>query len=235
MPDKPTSPRPWRSIVKSVVMAICLALCFVVLYGSPLRQYLHLNQLEKLRAELQNHSLWAPVLFLAVSSLAIGAGFPRTAICFLAGALFGFWLGVLLAEVAALVGSFIVYLTVLWAREAFLQKAIVDRLHGVDVYLQKHAFATTFLLRQIPAPGFLVNALTGLSAIPIPTFLAASALGFLPQTLIFVLYGCGLQQDFLLPVTLASALLIVLSVILYLLYQRSDFVRNLMLHIKLKQ
>jgi uncharacterized membrane protein YdjX (TVP38/TMEM64 family) len=226
----PTCKNIKTAIAKPIVMAVCLLLCFVLLYGSPLGKYLNLSQVEKLRAELQYYSVWAPLVFFVVGSLAIGAGFPRTVAAFLAGAVFGFWQGVILAEATAVAGSFIVFLTVRWAREAFLQKIIAAHLERVDAYIRKHGFASIFLLRQLPVPGFFVNILTGLSAVSVLTFLAASALGFLPQTLIFVLYGCGLQQNFVLPVTLASSLLIIFSVALYFLYQRSELARNLISH-----
>jgi uncharacterized membrane protein YdjX (TVP38/TMEM64 family) len=56
--------------------------------------------------------------------------------------------------------------------------------------LAVHPFTATLMLRLMPVgSNILLNLAAGLSAVRLLPFLAASAIGFVPQTLIFALFG----------------------------------------------
>ena len=219
-----------RQIVKTVTVAAGFTAIVLLFCYSPLNDYLHLTQWQKLKADLPWYPL-LPAMFVLIGSLAIGAGLPRTVISFLAGGVFGFWSGLLLAEIASLCGSTLIFLCARWMRRGFSGNQWQSRLQAVDRHMRDRGFLTTLLMRLLPVPGVLVNIVTGLSTVPVATFLAASAIGFLPQNLIFTIYGCGLHQDWLQSVALATSLLLAFAIAIYLLCQYSATVQYLMLQL----
>ena len=73
---------------------------------------------------------------------------------------------------------------------------IEDAIARVRAALAARPFRTTLALRLLPVGSNLaLNLLAGLGRIPVLPFLAASAIGYLPQTLIFVLLGEGVAVD----------------------------------------
>ena len=81
------------------------------------------------------------------------------------------------------------------------------RLAGVDRFLAARPFAATLTLRLLPVGNNLaLNLLAGLSAMRPWPFLAATVLGYLPQTLVFALAGSGVQLAKTVQVGLGAAL-----------------------------
>lgn len=222
-----------QNIVKSALLALVLVLALYAVYCSPVGSCLRPSQLSKVQQNLGIWGQWAPVFFGVTGLVAIGVGVPRTAVAFLAGGVFGFWLGVFLAEATAVGGALFTFLWTRWARILWEQPAgesiQPSRLKKFNDYVRAHGFLTIFLLRQLPLPGVAVNIAGGLSAISVGAFVTGSALGFLPQSAIFTLYGSGLQENFWLRVILSSLLLLSLSIVVYLLYRHSQWTRELFL------
>jgi uncharacterized membrane protein YdjX (TVP38/TMEM64 family) len=76
--------------------------------------------------------------------------------------------------------------------------------------LRQNPFSSALALRLLPVGNNLaLNLLAGLSGIALWPFLAASALGYLPQTIIFALLGKGVRVDGTWQMVLAAALLLV--------------------------
>src|ERR1039458_4611399 len=66
------------------------------------------------------------------------------------------------------------------------------RLQRFDDLLGEHGFMVVLLIRLCPVGNnFLTNYLAGVTAIPLGTFLTASFVGYLPESLIFALLGSG--------------------------------------------
>ena len=74
--------------------------------------------------------------------------------------------------------------------------------------LRAHPFGSTLALRLFPVGNNLaLNLLAGLSGLASLPFLAASALGYLPQTVVFALLGKGVRVDGAWQLALAGLLL----------------------------
>ena len=131
-------------------------------------------------------------LFLLLSTLLVAIGLPRQVPAFAAGYAFGPVYG----SVIALVGQVLACsLDFIWARaigQEFVRRRFGDRLTRIDKTLSKHTFVTTLTLRLMPVGNnLLLNLAAGLSSVRLLPFLAASAIGFIPQTLVFALFGHG--------------------------------------------
>jgi len=136
------------------------------------------------------------LVFLALAAAACAVGVPRQAAGFAAGYAFGFWAGILLALVAQMLGCVVDFVWARlvardWARRR-LGGSKGGRLARLDSFLAAHPFATTLTARLLPVGNNLAFCLlAGVSSVPAVPFLAGSALGYVPQTVVFALLGGG--------------------------------------------
>lgn len=163
---------------------------------------------------VRDEGLWGELTFLAMAAAATAVGVPRQSVAFLGGYAFGTVLGAALAMLAQLVGCAAAYL---WARavgrgwaERRLNGRFGPRLRPLVERIRGEPFAATLALRLLPVGSNLaLNLLAGLAGIAAAPFLAASALGYLPQTIIFALLGKGVRVDGAWQMALAAGLLAV--------------------------
>ena len=153
-----------------------------------------------------------PVGFVVVGTIACAVGVPRQVVAYAAGLGFGAWAGCALALVAETLGCAIDFL---WARliaRDWASRRITGRLARLDQQLQRHPFGATLTLRLLPVgSNLLLNLLAGVSAVAIGPFLAASAIGYVPQTIVFTLLGGGVRVDHTAQLVLAVALFVCAS------------------------
>jgi len=173
---------------------------------------------------IRDQGLLGETLFLLAGAAATAVGVPRQAVAFLAGYAFGTVIGVGVALVAQLLGCVLAFF---WAgavgrgwAERRLAGRFGPRLRPVVETLRENPFGAALALRLFPVGNNLaLNLLAGMSAIPALPFLAASALGYLPQTVVFALLGKGVRVDGAWQLML-SALLLAVSVALGLWLMR---------------
>jgi uncharacterized membrane protein YdjX (TVP38/TMEM64 family) len=131
-------------------------------------------------------------LFLLLATFLTAIGLPRQIPAFAAGYAFGPVYGTVLALVAQVLAC---SLDFIWARaigQEFVRRRFGKRLAWVDKTLTRHPFVATLTLRLMPVGNnLLLNLAAGLSSVRMLPFLAGSALGFIPQTVVFALFGQG--------------------------------------------
>jgi len=152
-----------------------------------------------------------PLAFVAIATAACALGVPRQVVAYSGGLAFGFWPGAtlaLLAEVLGCVGNFY------WARWAARDWAVRwlarggGRLEQLSRFLVANTFAATLTLRLLPVgSNLLLNLLAGASSVAAGPFVAASALGYVPQTAVFALLGGGVRVSQGAQVAVAAVLL----------------------------
>ena len=158
--------------------------------------------------------LLGDAVFILAGAALTAAGVPRQGLAFLAGYAFGAVEGTALALAAQILGCGVAYA---WARaigrpwaEARLAGRFGHRLRPMRDVLVGSPFGATLALRLLPIGNNLaVNLLAGMAAVPPLAFLAASALGYVPQTVIFALLGKGIRVDGAWQMGLAAALFVV--------------------------
>jgi uncharacterized membrane protein YdjX (TVP38/TMEM64 family) len=159
-------------------------------------------------------TLWGETAFLAIATLACAVGLPRQAVAFLGAYAFGVWTGGGLSLLAQLLGCAATYGWAAligrdWA-ERRLAGRFGRRLRALRDVLAASPFNATLALRLLPIGNNLaLNLLAGLSGLPLGAFLAASAVGYLPQTAIFALAGSGVAVDRNGQIALAAGLFVV--------------------------
>ena len=163
-----------------------------------------------------------PAAFVGLAAAACALGLPRQLVAYAAGLGFGLWAGLALAMAAQVIGCAADFV---WARAVareWAARRIRGRLARLDAVLRRHPFTATLTLRLLPVGNnLLLNLLAGVSAVaPLP-FVAASALGYLPQTLVFVLLGAGIRVGQGAQIGLAIGLFLVASLVGLFLLRRT--------------
>lgn len=161
------------------------------------------------------------VLFVVVSSALVAVGMPRQFVAFGGGYAFGLVGGTLIALGAQVLGCVISFFYARLLGRRFVQQRFGARIAKVDAFLIGHPFTMTLLIRFLPAGNNLVTSLAaGVSTVSALPFIAGSAVGYIPQTLIFALIGTGVQIDPVVNIGLGVALFVVSGGLGVWLYRR---------------
>jgi uncharacterized membrane protein YdjX (TVP38/TMEM64 family) len=217
----PASP---RARVARGFLRLFLLLCGL-LAGALALRHAHGLDADFIDQAIAGQGMRGQALFLVLAAAAGAAGLPRQVISFAAGYAFGPWLGIALAFAAQMIGCAMDFA---WARllarewtRAWLAGRLGGRLARLETFLARNPFTATLTVRLIPAGsnvGFTL--LAGVSSVrPLP-FLAGSALGYLPQTVIFALIGGGARVDGWVQIGLGAGLLTAATALGLYLFRR---------------
>ncbi|GAB6042142.1 TVP38/TMEM64 family protein [Endothiovibrio diazotrophicus] len=181
----------------------------------------HLLDKDWIDRSVRGQGLDGELLFIAAGALATGFGLPRQLIAFLGGYAFGFLEGSLYALAAASLGCAAAFLYARLFGRALVVARFAKRIQRLNDFVEGHPFSMTLLIRLLPVGSNLATNLTaGVSQVPAWPFLLGSAIGYLPQTLVFTLAGSGVNLDPLPRIGLAAALLVVSALLGIHLYRR---------------
>ena len=171
-------------------------------------------------ARVRGHGLNGALLFLLMGGIFTAIGLPRQVIAFLGGYAFNIGLGTLLGALAALLGCMLSFGYARLFGQGVLRNKLGARAGRFDHFIHAHPFTMTVLIRLLPVgSNLLTNLAAGISSIRPAPFFAGSFLGYVPQTLIFVLVGSGAHLAPVLKLTLAIGLFLVSVAIGMYLYR----------------
>ncbi len=130
-------------------------------------------------------------LYIAVAALSIPAGAVLTTI---GGFLFGAVTGALAAVLGATIGATIIFLVAKSAVGEHLVRRAGPRAAKFADGFRANAFTYMLFLRLVPFPFWLINLAPALFGVPLTTFVAATAIGIVPATFAFAMFGAGLDS-----------------------------------------
>jgi uncharacterized membrane protein YdjX (TVP38/TMEM64 family) len=147
-----------------------------------------------LRGLAAHHRGISESLFLIIGAALCFVGVPRQVVAFAAGGVFGAYVGTVLAVAATMLGCAASFT---WARRAardWIQQRLTTRVIRVDRLLADNAFSATLILRLLPVGNnLLLNLVAGVSSVAVGPFLLGSAVGYVPQGLVFAMLGAGVE------------------------------------------
>ena len=223
---KTTAPAPPRSALGDVWRVLLLAGFLIastwLLTLTPWGRGAMFEKVARLQQWLAQWGVWAWLAFAAVGTGLVSIGFPRIILATVGGAMFGVVLGTLWSTVAAALAILAPFLYSRHLGRELVARRMGRRLQRFDDLLGQHGFMVALLIRLCPVGNnFLTNYLAGVTAIPLATFLAASFLGYLPQSFIFALLGSGFADHPKLRLWGSALLLAVLSLFFLWYFRRS--------------
>jgi uncharacterized membrane protein YdjX (TVP38/TMEM64 family) len=136
------------------------------------------------------------LFFLGITALVTSMGVPRQLTAFLGGYAFGWFWGALLATLGTALGCALDFtLARTLGRELVLAR-FGKRVAKLDGFLKTDPWRTSLAIRLFPVGhNMLTSIAAGVTSIPATPFILGSAAGYLPQNLVFALFGAGLTAQ----------------------------------------
>lgn len=177
-------------------------------------------------SEVKDKGATGEMIFFGMAALITAVGFPRQVVAFLGGYAFGFVEGTLLSLAGALAGCAIAFAYARILGRSLVQRHFSRKIAKFEAVLAERPFVTTLLIRFLPVGSNVVtNLIAGVSKVRATPFILGSAVGYLPQTVVFVLVGSGVHINPTLRIGLGVALFVISAALgVYLLH---DIRRNL--------
>lgn len=223
---------PTREVVKAAALAVLVLACLGVVYATPLLDHLNVTGMDAAHRWIDEQGARAPLLFGPITAVLVAFGAPRVFLAALAGAAFGFALGALVAWAATLVGCVIAFEGARYLGRPFVERRLGGRERGLGKILDllgEHGILGNLLLRAAPVGNCLVsNLLLAISKIRRRDFLIGTALGVLPETLIYALLGSSARSDFAARITTGLLLLVLLGVVYWTITRRAQLARRVL-------
>ena len=147
------------------------------------------------RGWLDSTGAAGPVLLALALGAVLLAPVPRTALSVLAGVVAGFWTGLAVALGGALIGGLAGFALSRWLGRDAAARLAGPRLEKVDRLVGERGFVSVLGGRLIPVVPFtLLSYAAGLTGVRLAPYLAATAVGLLPSTVVQV--GLGASAPF---------------------------------------
>ncbi len=184
---------------KLLIVAILVA-AIASFFAFDLGRFLTLDyfkaQQATLSAYVDANLIQSAVIFFLVYVAVAALSLPGAAILTLvAGAIFGFWKGLLIVSFASSIGATLAFLSSRFLLRDWVQSKFGERLKPINEGVAKDGPFYLFALRLVPLfPFFVVNLLMGLTPIKTLPFYWVSQIGMLAGTAVFVNAGTQLAQ-----------------------------------------
>lgn len=201
--------------------AALVVLLILILGGALILRPSELIPAQQWAEALQSEGAGGMLWFFIFGALSTSVGLPRQMVAFIGGMAYGILPGVLMSLCAAVLGC---YLTVTLSR-GLLATRIAQYyptfIAQLQLFTRDDVFIKVLVLRLQPlGTNMLTNVCVGFTQIPIKLFLAASALGYVPQMLVFALLGSGVRVGSGFQLLLSAVLLVISLWLGFMLYQR---------------
>jgi len=180
---------------KKIILLIIFVALIIAVRLSPLGQVLTFEELknnrEGLQAVVAGHYGLSVLIFILGYVMVTALSIPGAVVLTLAG---GFVFGTLLAtayvNIGATAGAILAFLAARYLLGNRLQEKYQEQFTAFNREMKKNGSKYLLTLRLIPLfPFFLINFLSGLTAVPLATFAWTTALGIIPGTAVFAYAG----------------------------------------------
>jgi len=207
-----------RSLLKAAVFAVSALGLLLLARLAPVG---HLLDPQWLDAHIKEFGSAGAAIFVLLAGLLTSLGAPRQLLAFLGGYAYGFAAGTLLSLLGMSLGCLASFSYARFMGRAFVQRRLGKRLRRLDDVFSQSPLSTTLMLRFLPFTNNLVtNLAAGVSNVRLGWFLLGSALGYLPQTILFALLGTGIKVGRTWQVVLSIALFAASLVLAYVMLRK---------------
>jgi uncharacterized membrane protein YdjX (TVP38/TMEM64 family) len=189
-----------KKLIPRIMLLIIPAFLIILVKHFHLTDYLTLdylkeNQVSFLHYYYQNQIKTIAtffVLYILVTAFSLPGAVALTLI---AGALFGFKIGLIVVSFASSIGATIAFLSARLIFKNYVQKKFKKYLAAINEGIEKDGAFYLFTLRLIPFfPFFIINLVMGLTPIKTRTYFFVSQIGMLAGTAIYINAGLQISQ-----------------------------------------
>jgi len=170
--------------------------------------------------DIRSNGVIGECYYVLVFSLLTAIGAPRQMVAFLGGYAFGFALGLALAMLATLIGCILTFFASRFVFRPFIHRKYSHKVTQIDGFFASKPMRKTIIIRLLPVgSNLLTNLLAGAVNIKPTRFFSGSAIGYLPQMIIFALLGKGLLIDSHWKIVISIMLFFISSYLSFRIYQ----------------
>lgn len=156
----------------------------------------HLTDRQWLLGQVQGHGAAGVLFFLGLTALSTGLGVPRQLTALLGGYAFGWFWGTLLATLGTAIGCATDFTVARYLGRDFVLARFAKRAAKLDAFLRTGPFRTSLAIRLLPVGhNLLTSVAAGVTSIPALPFILGSAVGYMPQNLVFAIFGGGVGAE----------------------------------------
>lgn len=167
-----------------------VALVAIVVAATLAGIFTPLPTVDALRSTAGASGGWGPIVFLLGYGLVTLTPVPKTVLSILAGLVWGFWIGVIIVYIGALLGAGAAFLLGRWLGRDAVERFTGTRVAKTDELLRRRGFLALLGLRLIPViPFTAINYAAGLTAVRSRDYALATAVGIIPGDLAYVAIG----------------------------------------------
>ena len=175
-------------VLRKLLIFVLFSVVFIAI-GTypPIRAHLRPEELDK---TVEGLGWYGPVLLVLLGTLSPLLMLPRWPLAVVSGLVYGVFWGACLANTASLAGAWLQYLLARSTLAHMAARLLSGNRWRHLLESQKDIFLFLFLFRAFPLSNFVAtNLLCGTLRIPARTYLAASALGMIPSTVLYAAWG----------------------------------------------
>jgi uncharacterized membrane protein YdjX (TVP38/TMEM64 family) len=177
----------WKFFGRVLLFIFAAAALGILGTHEPYRRIFSVEGIERIAGDL---GVMGPAVIIAAGVISPVLFLPRWPICFAAGLLYGATWGTVLGTFASLLGATLQFFLARSFLAGFARRILSrSRLAGFTIRPEK-AFTALFLLRAFPLSNFVVtNLMAGALHLRSDVYIAATALGMLPSSVMFAAWG----------------------------------------------
>ncbi len=200
MPASPQATTRPRSLIRRLAPLIAIVLLGGLVYYAFGREELSLAALVRHRmaidAFVTEHRVLAVLAFIGLYITAVALSVPGALFLTVSGGfLFGLVVGASAAVIGATIGATLIFLVARSALGEALLRRAGPRVSQLAQGFRDDAFSYLLFLRLVPAfPFFLVNVVPAFAGVRLAPFVAATALGIIPGSVVYAYAGIGLDS-----------------------------------------
>lgn len=144
-----------------------------------------------IRENVKILGIWISLIYVVFYILRPLILFPATILSILGGVIFGYFWGMALVLLGAMLSAVAEFLLSRYLGRKAVMKLLEDNsILYMDKAVQKHGFKTVFLIRLIPNVAYDIQNLSlGLSGVKFNDYFFATLLGIIPANIIYVYLG----------------------------------------------
>jgi uncharacterized membrane protein YdjX (TVP38/TMEM64 family) len=184
-----------KKLIQRLLIIAAIIILVILFKVLNLGQYLSLDYIkssqEKFALIYADHRLLVIAAYMTIYIVVTALSLPGAVVMTLAGgALFGFWLGVLVVSFASTIGATLACFVARFLLRDWVQNRVGEKLSKINKGIEKEGSFYLFSLRLVPIfPFFIINLAMGLTPMKLWTFYWVSQIGMFPGTMVYVNAG----------------------------------------------
>jgi uncharacterized membrane protein YdjX (TVP38/TMEM64 family) len=180
-----------RGWLRLIALFVLMGTAAALFRFTPLRDLSRPEALLELLERLRSHPA-APLAFLGLFVLLVGAGAPTTPLVLAGGAAFGVWLGAILSHVGAVAAAAIHFHVARHLAYDLVSRLVGNRHRQIERLLARQGFWALVRLRFVPIPYLLANVGCALAGARPGPFLLTTAIAMFPVILVWSYFADAL-------------------------------------------